>query len=504
MRRWVACAAVGGGYLLLVVVLLATEGTGWLVDRGHTLRLVLHAAAYAGLITTCVLAWRRERTRRGALLGLTLVCWVVYTIGRVISILSVDRYHASQPQLADPGDALMLGAYALGLVGLTRLGWRSRSRLSVDHLIDAGVVTVAIGTLVWVTMLVPARTSPVFALAPGSAVVSAVFPAADLVLVALAVVHAVNQRPRTWVGVGLVTVPLLLLLGDALTFANLVNRRQEPLLAHVAWLLAHGCAAVTLLLPRGRPLSRVSFDRPVTRPARSTGIYLLGLVPAGCYAGDLVLSAGVVEAEQALALSLAMLAMFALLVARAAATMRRADEQSDDLEVMARSDHLTGLPNRRTGDAELARAVQRATRTGEPLCVAILDLDRFKAFNDTYGHHAGDELLLGCAHRWTELLGTGETLARYGGEEFILIAPTMPTSATIDLVDRLRAVTPRGQSFSAGIATWRKGESPGDVVSRADEALYAAKANGRARTYLWESDEGDRVASTAVAGQEPS
>ena len=78
-------------------------------------------------------------------------------------------------------------------------------------------------------------------------------------------------------------------------------------------------------------------------------------------------------------------------------------------------------------------------------------------------------------------------LARYGGEEFVLITVGLPTSAVLDLLDRFRAATPRQQTFSAGVTQWQRGDSDADLVARADEALYAAKANGRARTYLWET-----------------
>ena len=155
----------------------------------------------------------------------------------------------------------------------------------------------------------------------------------------------------------------------------------------------------------------------------------------------------------------------------------------DRLQRLSLSDELTGLPNRRGWNAGLGRELARARRTGVPLCVALLDLDRFKAFNDTHGHPAGDALLREAAQIWMGLLRLTDLLARYGGEEFGLVFPAAPIEDARAVVDRIRAATPGGLTCSAGVAAWRPGESADQLVDRADSALYEAKRRGRDQTF---------------------
>jgi diguanylate cyclase (GGDEF)-like protein len=151
---------------------------------------------------------------------------------------------------------------------------------------------------------------------------------------------------------------------------------------------------------------------------------------------------------------------------------------------MARTDDLTGLINRRAWDDELNREVVRATREATPLAVAMLDLDRFKLYNDRHGHQAGDRLLREAASAWRSVLRETDLLARYGGEEFAVALPGCDAETAAHLVERLRAITPEGESCSAGLACWDGRESPDDLVGRADRALYAAKQSGRDRTIV--------------------
>jgi diguanylate cyclase (GGDEF)-like protein len=149
------------------------------------------------------------------------------------------------------------------------------------------------------------------------------------------------------------------------------------------------------------------------------------------------------------------------------------------LQETARTDDLTGLPNRRAWDEELPRELSRAARDSRPVCVAMLDLDRFKRFNDDRGHQAGDRLLKQAASAWATQLRTSDMLARYGGEEFSLLLPGCTLRDAQALVQRLRAAMPDGETVSAGIACWDETENADELVGRADTALYAAKRDGR-------------------------
>ena len=159
------------------------------------------------------------------------------------------------------------------------------------------------------------------------------------------------------------------------------------------------------------------------------------------------------------------------------------DELVRRLETMALTDEMTGLPNRRAWEQHLRRELARARRERHPVCVALLDLDHFKAFNDRHGHAAGDRVLRVAAEAWPRALRAGDLLARHGGEEFAALLPDCGLQDAARLIDRLRRRTPSG-SVSAGVASWDGYESPEALLERADSALYAAKAAGRDRVAL--------------------
>ena len=155
---------------------------------------------------------------------------------------------------------------------------------------------------------------------------------------------------------------------------------------------------------------------------------------------------------------------------------------AQDLTRQARTDPLTGLANRREWQDQLDRYL--AAPAAAPLSVAIVDMDRFKAFNDTYGHAAGDDLLVATARRWQERLSgaaPGVLLARLGGEEFGVLLPGVGHRRARGLLAGLVSAPPRGQTASVGFTQVRPGDQSRSVMSRADCALYRAKQRGRAR-----------------------
>jgi diguanylate cyclase (GGDEF)-like protein/PAS domain S-box-containing protein len=173
--------------------------------------------------------------------------------------------------------------------------------------------------------------------------------------------------------------------------------------------------------------------------------------------------------------------LMGLLAAEAAVAIERADLLAR-LEAVARTDDLTGLANRRAWEEELPRELARARRDDRPVCVAMVDLDHFKEFNDEHGHQAGDRLLKEIASVWRDELRPTDVLARYGGEEFVLLLPNCPLDEAHEVIERLRSTIPAEETCSAGIATWDGRESPETLVSRADAALYRAKREGRNRS----------------------
>ena len=152
------------------------------------------------------------------------------------------------------------------------------------------------------------------------------------------------------------------------------------------------------------------------------------------------------------------------------------------LSRQARTDELTALPNRRAWDEAIRTEMARSQRTGQPLCVALLDLDYFKAFNDAYGHPAGDSHLRKTAAAWRRELRAIDVLARYGGEEFGILLPDCDIERAQEVIDRVRAATPNGETASAGVVSYDGRESKDSLLARADAALYRAKHAGRAQT----------------------
>jgi diguanylate cyclase (GGDEF)-like protein len=154
---------------------------------------------------------------------------------------------------------------------------------------------------------------------------------------------------------------------------------------------------------------------------------------------------------------------------------RERNELLHRLDTLAHTDALTGLANRRAWETELERGLARARHNGEPVTVALVDIDSFKAINDRRGHSGGDSLLAEVADRWSRGLRPDDVLARVGGDEFALLIPSCTEAEAADVVARLRRQMPVPYSCSAGVATWNRTESADRLMIRADEALYDAK-----------------------------
>jgi diguanylate cyclase (GGDEF)-like protein len=157
--------------------------------------------------------------------------------------------------------------------------------------------------------------------------------------------------------------------------------------------------------------------------------------------------------------------------------------QTTRLRLLARTDPLTGCANRRAWDEELSRALTWAMHESMPVTVALIDLDDFKAFNDRYGHQAGDLLLKEAAAAWQAILRADDVLGRIGGDEFAALLPGCTLEMGAAIADRLRAAV-RGARCSIGVAEWDRAEAVERLLSRADRALYDAKEQGRGRVVV--------------------
>jgi diguanylate cyclase len=189
-----------------------------------------------------------------------------------------------------------------------------------------------------------------------------------------------------------------------------------------------------------------------------------------------------------------------------------ADSQqlSDELtriHLLSLTDDLTGLPNRRAFMRRLQDEVGRVQRYGNPLTLALIDLDGFKAVNDKFGHAAGDEVLRVFSGEILSIFRHHDLVARYGGEEFAVLLPNTHIEGALRA---LRKVQKRAEetsfqqggstlplpSFSAGLSLYRPGETPENFIQRADHAMYRAKRLGRNRI---ESDQAENTNPTSIA-----
>lgn len=159
------------------------------------------------------------------------------------------------------------------------------------------------------------------------------------------------------------------------------------------------------------------------------------------------------------------------------------------VDMLAHHDELTGVMNRRSLFTALRDELLRAERSKQPLCVAILDLDRFKAINDQLGHLAGDRTLKTFAATLSPLTRKADRFGRYGGEEFLLVMSGTALDTAETPIERMRAALAAADwgavapgfsvTFSCGIAAHRAGEGVEVLLQRADNALYRAKRDGR-------------------------
>jgi two-component system cell cycle response regulator len=165
------------------------------------------------------------------------------------------------------------------------------------------------------------------------------------------------------------------------------------------------------------------------------------------------------------------------------------------LEQQVTTDSLTGIGNRRRMTAQISAELERARRFGHPLSLLMIDIDHFKRVNDSFGHDAGDRAIVAVAMALSVDLRASDSAARFGGEEFVVLMPETPLNMACDVAERLRrsiaSLRLEGDdgrpvtltvSIGAAMAGARgQAETPSALLSRADRALYQAKAEGRNR-----------------------
>jgi diguanylate cyclase (GGDEF)-like protein len=413
------------------------------------------------------------------------VVWWMFALGVFgnatgILVEYVDTELLGGDGFPSKADFFYLSLYPAIAVGLGILIRRRTARKDWGALVDATTVTTGLGLLAWIGMIKGTATDREIGFL--GHIVSTAYPVGDIVLVAMLVRLQLGRGSRTpsyWFMSGSLT---MFLAGDtAWAVINKIGWEPTDLVAKVLYcvfLVAYTLFGVAALHPSVREVGQKAQPTP-PRLSRSLLILLTGaslIAPA-----LLAIEAFTVGVQDGLAIALGCVALFLLVVTRMAQLISQVEEQAKKVRELSRTDELTGLPNRRAWTSELPRAIERARRAQLPLSIAMIDLDHFKRFNDSYGHPAGDRLLKAGAAAWTGQLRAVDHLARYGGEEFIVLLPEATTEQAVEVMERLRAATPLGQTFSAGLVSWDGRETSDELIARADAALYTAKRAGRDR-----------------------
>lgn len=371
-------------------------------------------------------------------------------------------------------DAVYLAAYPLFMGALWTLG-RDTGR-GGDALLDALIVGVSACVLGWGVLIAPYVNES--GLSPAQLFVGAAYPVADLILLPLILRLVFLHRARIHAHRFLLEGMILYLVADTLYAHGTVVGWYEPGgVTDGFWLAAYAFFAAAAWHPSA------AIERPVQMaPVAQSAAHVVFLGAAAVVTPVVILLMAGTDVQLVRVAAVGSILLFILVMVRLSRLMGRVRRQSERLEALARTDPLTGAANRRSLDDELEREFARSERTGIPLCLAFLDFDHFKRYNDTYGHGAGDTLLQDAVTAWRSALRPTDVLARAGGEEFVVVFPHTDLEECREVVERLRELMPGRETCSAGIARFRRGDSPEALMHRADQALYAAKNGGRDRT----------------------
>jgi len=472
---WAACAYLAVGAAAVVGYFLVPSD-GPLVTR------VVKVAAYCAVSLSSALAlivgiaWHRPRH---------LMPWWLLAASQVIYASADVTFYVRQDLLgltAFPSisEVLYLAHYPPLLLGLALFIRRRTPGRDAAALLDGAILAVGAAILAWIYLLGPlvhaADTPAIVRMASLS------FPVMDLAVltVALRLIIGAGARTRAyWI---CVTALISVLTADALYgLLQLAGIYSTGNLVEGLWLCYYLLLGATALHPSMR---RITDPSPIAEQTLS-GLRMSLLALASLSAP----AALIIQQLRGAPLDIPVLAsgaavLFGLVLGRMAglvAVQRHA----------AVTDGLTKLHNRRFLEEQLRLEADRARRGEQQVSLVLLDIDHFKAINDTYGHPGGDRILCQVAERLRQVVRPGDVVARYGGEEFAILVPGVGSAQLTELAERLRQaiaglpMRPNqsawvGITVSVGAASLPDhADSVADLVTFADNALYAAKHAGR-------------------------
>ncbi|GLY03938.1 GGDEF domain-containing protein [Actinoplanes sp. NBRC 101535] len=393
-------------------------------------------------------------------------------------LLTITGYGIWFAGATTPAFVVFIGVYPLEGVALLLIVRGASWRKDRAGMLDTAMISVGLALACWLLVITPLMR--VQNRLPGD-VLTALFPFGDVLLLGVLIRFFTARGLRNaafWqISASLLLQTVTHLLSLLPFIADIGTADLRPLSTMASFLLAGAAVHPSMRMLSGQPLTPVTDMSP-------RRVLLVNLACAG--APGLLIVQGFLQDGQVdwLAAGIGCIVLFGLVTLRMVDLVGQVQDKARQLDAVAHIDALTTLPNRRAWDLELHRRLASARRHGTPVVVAIFDLDHFKRYNDEHGHQGGDELLHEAAVAWREQLRPEDLLARYGGEEFGAVFDHSRLADADHIIERLQAVTPLGQTFSAGAAQWDRAESAEHLLARADAALYAAKRAGRNRVYV--------------------
>jgi diguanylate cyclase (GGDEF)-like protein len=475
------------GLTLLGCVLaatLATQLTG--PADGVRYRIGLQSVAVVAVVLAGIGAWRHRRSlgRSGLLIFLALATTSVGGTGVTINDLWI--HSDASPNWTD---AFYLSAYIFFMAAAVSIIRNSQLTRNIAAVIDSAILTVGVGVLAYSFVIAEIASDPTVTTA--ARLVGMLYPLCDVLVVGMVTRLLFSSSGHR--------VPVLFLAGGMFCLLAGDLGFIVEVFAGTGSHYANWIDTLYLVSDFLVALSLWQRDTPrmvEVQPGQDErlGPLRIAVLSFGALLAPITLLIQNLEGDDdhVRGAAIGAIILFVLTLVRMTLLIRAVESQSAQLAVLARTDGLTGLANRRTFDFELGRAMRESLDqqavTGEPsiVTVGLLDLDHFKRFNDTHGHSRGDQLLRECAAHWSDAL-TGLVppvfMARYGGEEFVAIFPGQSCAEAVVILTRMMARTPMEQTFSAGVASWQPGEPALDLLNRADGRLYAAKSAGRQRVF---------------------
>ncbi|HVN49839.1 MAG TPA: GGDEF domain-containing protein [Acidimicrobiales bacterium] len=394
-------------------------------------------------------------------------------------------------------DFFYLAAIPLAVGGLLAMPTsdddrRDRARVVLDGMI----VAASLLFVSWITVL-----GPTLAQSSGGWLERAIalaYPAGDVIIITMVIVACLRSDAAGRVAIGLTGLGFVsFALADSLFVYTTLRLDWVSNVSNQAWVAGYLLIALGALHARRHPPSRVSL---LTPKERSSALILLPYLPVAivlCLSiANAVTSDPIVVGRAEFWIGATLIVL--LLVRQGFVIMENSNltrslaRSNESLQYQLLHDALTGLPSRNLFFDRLQGALARVGRTGGALAVMFVDLDLFKQANDTYGHDAGDEVLITVGKRLQRTLRKGDTVARFGGDEYLVLCEDVTgrdeasklAGRLVEAINRPIRIGEQEIVVQASVGltlTDDPGEPPEDIVSRADRAMYEAKHKGRAR-----------------------